>query len=336
MCYKSLTVRFLSIFGWFMIFSVGGICQIKPAFAQQMDLTSPQILAQLDKGKQALLQAFLNVDTRDFLAVFTPDAICLIDQLPPAIGAEQVGNIFEDATTRFNLYDLRPLDRRVWAAGEYVYEVGRYAESFRLPGEQRFIFTDFKKYLTIWQRQADGNYRILVETSNPDVLPSATQLQTWQMQSPQPVQIGRTPKATTLSSNDRQSLFDQVKEREAEFHACFIKNDVEPAIDTYTDDALLLVMNQNWLQGKTEIGMHIRDGMQKAKLTDDGRTILAIGGDDHMVYVINRFHWQFTTPAAPDQVQSMTGKGVHLWQRQPDGSWKILIDIYNLSPPATP
>lgn len=45
--------------------------------------------------------------------------------------------------------------------------------------------------------------------------------------------------------------------------------------------------------------------------------------------------WQAFDPAAPDQPVA-SGRYVNIWLRQPDGSWKVRVDIGNVARPAAP
>jgi ketosteroid isomerase-like protein len=67
-------------------------------------------------------------------------------------------------------------------------------------------------------------------------------------------------------------------------------------------------------------------------LVSVNRDLIQIEGDGNMVYVVNLFAWTMKDPSSGNEF-TIPGKGVHVWQRQADGSWKIFIDINNTDVP---
>jgi ketosteroid isomerase-like protein len=61
---------------------------------------------------------------------------------------------------------------------------------------------------------------------------------------------------------------------------------------------------------------------------------VTVAGD----WAIQRYAYQLTlTPKAGGQSMEERGKGIHIFRRQPDGSWLIVQDIWNSdAPPAAP
>jgi len=55
-----------------------------------------------------------------------------------------------------------------------------------------------------------------------------------------------------------------------------------------------------------------------------------IEGNDQMFFAVNLFSWTFKDDSSGKNV-TFPSKGVHVWKRQQDNSWKILLDLYNLS-----
>ena len=58
----------------------------------------------------------------------------------------------------------------VWQAGEQVIEIGTFDIELQMPGMPQNI-QDKGKYLTIYDRDADGSLKIKVETWNTDMNP---------------------------------------------------------------------------------------------------------------------------------------------------------------------
>jgi ketosteroid isomerase-like protein len=57
----------------------------------------------------------------------------------------------------------------VSAGGPYVYEIGTYSMTVNMPNMPEM--PDHGKYLTVYERVADGSLKIKVETWNTDVMP---------------------------------------------------------------------------------------------------------------------------------------------------------------------
>jgi len=58
----------------------------------------------------------------------------------------------------------------VWSCGDLVWEIGAYGVTLTLPGMSNPV-TDIGKYLTIWQKQNDGTFKIKLEIWNTDINP---------------------------------------------------------------------------------------------------------------------------------------------------------------------
>ena len=72
--------------------------------------------------------------------------------------------------------------------------------------------------------------------------------------------------------------------------------------------------------------------MQEEPLVDMTQEVVHVEGNNQMLFVVNMFTWTFKGASTGENV-TWPGKGVHVWTRQQDGSWKILLDLYNLSVP---
>ena len=136
-----------------------------------------------------------------------------------------------------------------------------------------------------------------------------------------------------ISPDQLAQDIETVKNLDLEFHKCFIQRDAAAALAYYADDAILMPLDKNIVRGKADLTVDIENGIKEAELVNSNQQIIGAGGNDKMIYIANKFLWQFKNPSDPQEIQSFPGKGVHVWQKQPDGNWKILIDIYNVSMP---
>ena len=53
-----------------------------------------------------------------------------------------------------------------------------------------------------------------------------------------------------------------------------------------------------------------------------------------MGYTLNAADLSYTGPDGKPLTEHL--RDFHLWRKQPDGSWKLSIDIWNAEPPAAP
>ena len=102
----------------------------------------------------------------------------------------------------------------------------------------------------------------------------------------------------------------------------------------YADDAKVLPPNHATVTGREAISALYRSSgsIQEYKLT-----ILEIEGRNDLAYAHGAYQMAATPPAATAPVGDK-GKYVEIWKKQRDGSWKVVLDIFNsdLAAPASP
>jgi uncharacterized protein (TIGR02246 family) len=119
----------------------------------------------------------------------------------------------------------------------------------------------------------------------------------------------------------------KIRELDAKWSETASANDVDGTVSYYTDDASLLPPNAPMASGKQAIR-----ATWVALLTPGNRLAweakkveVARSGD--MAYLIGTY--QLTMKGAQDR-----GKFVEVWKKQPDGQWKVAVDIFNSDLPA--
>lgn len=292
---------------------------------------SLSVAKSLDPSNDRFEKAFMGADAEQFLSCWTPDAVFMVDQVPEVCGQRALRQFFLDATGRLRTGGLDRLNRSVGISGSNAYETGlcehRFSES-----DSPETTTRYWPYATVWNRQSDGAWKRAVEIWNERPAPSSEELDQWRKQTAAAmpsVDKDRLPSAKAL---DPAEATKQILALEKSFHDFFLTQDVEPAIDMYADDARLLSAGTDWRVGKEQIREAILHGRKQAELTNIQRDTLATGGDGNLVFVANRFHWQFKLPATGDQVHEVFGKGLHVWRCDPNSEWKLLIDVNNMNP----
>jgi len=105
------------------------------------------------------------------IAAFYADNARLLPPGAPMIEGRQNLQAFWQSfidTTVSRRLDLKPLEIKV--QGNLAYETGTYMFQFQLQDQSQMV-TETGKYVTLWERQADGSWKIIVDTWNTDSMP---------------------------------------------------------------------------------------------------------------------------------------------------------------------
>lgn len=289
------------------------------------------VLKALDDNHARMVQAFVDQDANAFAACWMPEAVCLAEELPLLQGKDPLCNAFLDAVGGASMHGLEKLDRRLWQSGDFVYETGIYVHRYAFTGREQ-VQSSAKYYVTVWKKQPDGSWKRAAETWNNQTIPSAEQLEEWRKQTPEDLPFDVLSGQADGTEEGMDAITEQLYGIEKTFHDYFLSDDIEPALAMYSDDARMLSGGRDWCVGKAQIRDMVMNGRKQAKLIGIECDSIASGGDQRLVYIVNRFHWQFTPVGGDGQIYDFYGKGLHIWQKQPDGQWRIVIDINNTNP----
>jgi uncharacterized protein (TIGR02246 family) len=109
------------------------------------------------------------------------------------------------------------------------------------------------------------------------------------------------------------------------------RGDAAAAADFYTEDAKVLANNMEMVSGKQAIQEFWKTAMEMGVKKMNLETV-EVGYDGNLAYergvsIVN---------IEPEGEQARTEKGKYLTvlKRQPDGSWKVAVDIWNSDSPA--
>ncbi|MCJ7779025.1 MAG: DUF4440 domain-containing protein [Sedimentisphaerales bacterium] len=248
------------------------------------------------------------------------------DQHEAAIGKGALHKLHLEAKEEgVKIYSIKGLEQQIWDCGDLIFEAGRCVVSLKSP-KLRFLLSDWRKYVTVWTRQPDGSLKIKLDSWNPDVIPAS-----------EGTSESIVPKVTVIpsrtSDDGMNAIYEQVKKYEATFHKMFIERDSDAAAKFYADDAVLIPWGADIVKGKKDILEHIKKGMNEPPiLVDINQHVVHIEGNDRMLFVVNLFSWMVKDKSSVQNV-TIPGKGIHVWKRQQDNSWKILLDLHNPSVP---
>jgi uncharacterized protein (TIGR02246 family) len=104
------------------------------------------------------------------------------------------------------------------------------------------------------------------------------------------------------------------------------RGDIRAVVEFYTDDAKFLHPNTEMISGKQAIKEFFKTsrafGLRSMHFDN-----VEIGNDGNLAYERGVIHMYFE----PEGGQAMMDKGKYLvvMKRQPDGSWKVAVDIWN-------
>ena len=120
------------------------------------------------------------------------------------------------------------------------------------------------------------------------------------------------------------------------FHAAAPPMDVEKLASHYASDVLLLPPGGERMQG-TEAARSFLSGfaaMPGAKARFEKPRIMEVSRGGDLGYTLGDAVFSFEGPDGEPVTQRV--RELHLWKKQDDGSWKIVIDIWNSgTPPPT-
>ena len=119
-----------------------------------------------------LTAAMLANDFDKMMSMYAADAISLPNYGPRMQGEEEFRRhheMMQASGMKVLAFDSAPSE--VWQAGDQVIEIGNYKIDLEMPGMGEI--EDVGKYVTVYERDADGQLKIKVETWNTDMNPMA-------------------------------------------------------------------------------------------------------------------------------------------------------------------
>ncbi len=335
MLYRKPSLRAgLNLWSWLLILALGGILlPMSPdhrllaadssGFTSVDTQTSNDLFTQLEKTERNMITAFNEKRIADFMQGYCDDVI----DLPPS-DTTKIGSVLLQQSRQTNIiqgvtvHGVTKRNQEIWISGDLIYVVGPYAMSTQTP-EISGMVTDFRYGITIWQRQPDGSLRIKVEAFNPDKQPMNPL--GYGTYADNTLEIHQcADKGNTLPEG--HPLYDRIRSLETTFHQLFVDQKRMEALDYYTEDALLSCTGSNYVHGKAALrDLFIKTADQPQPVNID-QQMIEVQGNEHLIYVINLFNWTMKNPVS-GQNFTIPGKGIHIWQRQADGSWKIHYDM---------
>jgi len=122
-----------------------------------------------------------------------------------------------------------------------------------------------------------------------------------------------------------------IRATDAQWLAAAKAHDVEKSVSFWSDDATILQPDTPPIVGKSEVRKYVAEAFAtpdfSITFTTD-KVVVARSGD--MAYETGTGVISFRDPKG--KLVTLHNRGVVVWRRQADGSWKAAVDIWNAAP----
>jgi ketosteroid isomerase-like protein len=121
----------------------------------------------------------------------------------------------------------------------------------------------------------------------------------------------------------------ELEEAIAAFYAGVEAGEADRVITLFDRDMVMMPDGGETVVGGEVIAPGWADGVAAGFRLREVTAVRTVRSGD-LAYRINQYSWSM-----PDEAGERTWyrtKNVHIWKRQPDGSWKLQVDIWNESP----
>ncbi len=139
---------------------------------------------------------------------------------------------------------------------------------------------------------------------------------------------GQVPKSKGEPRPDIEADIEEQKDMVKEFDAALNSRDLERLLDLYSDVAVRLPPDADPLEGKESIGNALQQWFDDTETATHTMVVVdaQVSGD----LAFARGTWESTeTPKRGDGPKRLDGAWISVRRRQPDGSWKTIIEIWN-------
>lgn len=138
----------------FVLLSVACLAQSEPSAKPVMD------------ADRAFNQATQEKRLEGWMS-FMADNVVLFGVDPPVVGKDAVRKFFESQFSNADYHlDWEPTRGEIYAAGTVGYTTGRWTRRFKNPQGQ--MVERHGNYLTVWEKQKDGTWKVIADGGSPD------------------------------------------------------------------------------------------------------------------------------------------------------------------------
>ncbi len=132
-----------------------------------------QMMKKLEEWNKKFSAATVAGDNKTILSFYADDAYSLPSYSPMIIGKKAIADgmrMNENSGMKMKHFALKTKD--FWISGDMMFEIGTYELSMTIPGQEDPM-NDHGKYITIYQKQKDGSWKIKADMWNTDLNPWA-------------------------------------------------------------------------------------------------------------------------------------------------------------------
>jgi uncharacterized protein (TIGR02246 family) len=136
-------------------------------------------------------------------------------------------------------------------------------------------------------------------------------------------------KGMATAVQDDLRAIDEVRAREL---AALLGGDADGMVAVFTDDCVVMPPNEPAIEGHAALRKWFNSLHEHSTLSGGyGESDVSVVGD----WAIEHFTARLAvTPKAGGEAVDQENKGIHIYRRQPDGTWRIAHDIWNSDTPA--
>jgi uncharacterized protein (TIGR02246 family) len=169
------------------------------------------------------------------------------------------------------------------------------------------------KYLTIFEKQSDGSWKIYRDIFNSNVPPPA-------------------PAEVASSEVDKDAVAAEIDEIFTEYIACLKDGDSTKWASLWAEDGVQLPPDVYPNVGKDTIAAENRNTLEQVRFVDMEINTQEVQVMGDMAYARGMYTATLAPKAGGDPIP-VDGKYLTVFKKQPDGSWKIYRDIFNSNVP---
>jgi ketosteroid isomerase-like protein len=117
-----------------------------------------------------------------------------------------------------------------------------------------------------------------------------------------------------------------VHDNNTRLEKCYLAGDADILAEMYDDNAKLSPDGDNFYVGKQKIVAFWKENLAAAKITAMRTNTMSVSGNSEVLYETGI---TYSETLYKDSLYKNTVKFVNIWKRQPNKSWKLVVDFWN-------
>lgn len=132
--------------------------------------------------------------------------------------------------------------------------------------------------------------------------------------------------ACSQKKTDTKAEGEKLMQLSREWSQVAASGDVEKTLSYWADDATMLSEGLTPLKGKAEIRKMVEESFKIPGFKISWEPLsVEVSSSGDMAYVLENSHISYTDSTG--KIATQHNKAVTIWRKQPDGSWKNVVDI---------